>query len=139
MLCFVTAPAVHGASKVKGAPAASSKKKPTVKYGSKSASKTRGKVRKTNGKAAVRSAPRQLTPTTERYMQIQQALADKGYYTGPVNGAWGADSVEALKKFQADQNLTVDGKLGSLSLIALGLGPKRELLGQVAGKPELHQ
>jgi peptidoglycan hydrolase-like protein with peptidoglycan-binding domain len=69
-------------------------------------------------------------------MQIQQALADKGYYTGPVNGAWGPDSVEALKKFQQDQNLAVDGKLGALSLIALGLGPKREPISQLAGKPE---
>ena len=36
-------------------------------------------------------------------MQIQQALADKGYYSGPVNGVWGSDSLEALKKFQADR------------------------------------
>lgn len=33
--------------------------------------------------------------------------------------------MEALKRFQSDQNLTQDGKLGSLSLIAMGLGPKR--------------
>jgi hypothetical protein len=38
---------------------------------------------------------------------------------------WGQDSIEALKRFQADQNLAADGKLTSLSLIALGLGPKR--------------
>jgi hypothetical protein len=30
-----------------------------------------------------------------------------------------------LKRFQSDQSLTPDGKLGALSLIALGLGPKR--------------
>jgi N-acetylmuramoyl-L-alanine amidase len=72
-------------------------------------------------------------------MQIQQALADKGYYSGTVNGVWGADAVEALKKFQQDQNLAVDGKLGALSLIALGLGPKREPISQFAGKPESSQ
>jgi peptidoglycan hydrolase-like protein with peptidoglycan-binding domain len=88
------------------------------------------------GSVARRSASRQSAPTPDRYMQIQQALADKGYYTGPVNGVWGADSVAALKKFQEDQNLTVDGKLGSLSLIALGLGPQREPITQFAGKPE---
>jgi hypothetical protein len=33
--------------------------------------------------------------------------------------------VDALRRFQADQNLDVDGKIGSLSLIAMGLGPKR--------------
>ena len=33
--------------------------------------------------------------------------------------------MDALKRFQHDQNLPEDGKVGSLSLIALGLGPKR--------------
>ena len=90
----------------------------------------------TKGKKTVRkaSAPRQLAPTKDRYQQIQQALASKGYYSGEPNGAWGPDSVEALKRFQADQNLTPDGKLGSLSLIALGLGPKR-LSAQSAAQP----
>ena len=67
----------------------------------------------------------QREPAPERYKEIQQSLADKGYFTGPVNGTWNADSVEALKRFQRDENIGDDGKLGSLSLIALGLGPKR--------------
>jgi len=33
--------------------------------------------------------------------------------------------VDALKRFQREQNLTEDGKIGSLSLIAMGLGPHR--------------
>jgi peptidoglycan hydrolase-like protein with peptidoglycan-binding domain len=69
-----------------------------------------------------------MAPTPERYMEIQQALADKGYFNGPANGTWGPESVEALKRFQRDQNLDPDGKLGSLSIIALGLGPKRQLV-----------
>ncbi len=69
----------------------------------------------------------QLTPTPDRYKEIQQALADKGYYQGTVSGAWGPESADALKRFQKDQNLTDTGKLDSLSLIALGLGPKRNL------------
>ena len=67
----------------------------------------------------------QAAPTPERYQEIQQALAARGYYKGPVNGAWDADSVDALKRFQTDQNLSADGKLTPLSLIAMGLGPKR--------------
>lgn len=42
-----------------------------------------------------------------------------------MDGNWGASSMDALKRFQHDQNLVEDGKVGSLSLIALGLGPKR--------------
>jgi peptidoglycan hydrolase-like protein with peptidoglycan-binding domain len=68
-------------------------------------------------------------------MEFQQALADRGYYTGPVNGTWGPDSIEALKRFQQDQNLTPDGKLGSLSIIALGLGPKRDPATTLSVKP----
>jgi murein L,D-transpeptidase YcbB/YkuD len=33
--------------------------------------------------------------------------------------------VDALKRFQREQGLDPDGKLGSLSLFAMGLGPKR--------------
>ena len=75
-----------------------------------------------------------MAPTKERYQQIQQALASKGYFSGEANGQWGPDSAEALKRFQADQNLTPDGKLTSLSLIALGLGPKR-LSAQTPAQP----
>ena len=67
-------------------------------------------------------------------MISQQALADRGYFAGPVDGSWGATSVDALKRFQHDQNLTEDGKVSSLSLIALGLGPKRDGSG-VPAKP----
>jgi peptidoglycan hydrolase-like protein with peptidoglycan-binding domain len=61
----------------------------------------------------------------DRYKEIQQALADKGYFPGTVDGNWGPESVDALKRFQKDQNLDSDGKIGALSLMALGLGPKR--------------
>jgi peptidoglycan hydrolase-like protein with peptidoglycan-binding domain len=67
----------------------------------------------------------QQSPTPERYQEIQQALVKKGYFQGEASGKWGADSTDALKRFQAEQNLTPDGKINSLSLIALGLGPKR--------------
>jgi hypothetical protein len=74
---------------------------------------------------AVSTRSYQTAPTPERYQEIQQALASKGYFHGDPNGQWGADSVDALKRFQASQNLMPDGKISSLSLIALGLGPKR--------------
>jgi Putative peptidoglycan binding domain len=66
----------------------------------------------------------QSHPDPQRYQEIQKALADRGYFKGAVNGEWGDDSVDALKRFQADQKLPDDGKINSLSLIGLGLGPK---------------
>jgi peptidoglycan hydrolase-like protein with peptidoglycan-binding domain len=74
--------------------------------------------------AVVHRAPQQ--PSSARYKEIQQALADKGYFRSEPDGTWGPASVDALKHFQHDQKLAEDGKIGSLSLIALGLGPKRE-------------
>jgi hypothetical protein len=99
------------------------KRSATAKTAAKSTSRSRVVAGKKTAKRP--SPPRQLAPTKERYQQIQQALAGKGYYTGETSGVWGQDSMDALKRFQADQNLTPDGKLTSLSLIALGLGPKR--------------
>jgi peptidoglycan hydrolase-like protein with peptidoglycan-binding domain len=87
--------------------------------GTKSTALRKGKI--------VRSAARsyQQAPTPDRYREIQQALASKGYFHGEANGAWGPESADALKRFQTEQNLMPDGKINSLSLIALGLGPKR--------------
>jgi len=105
-----------------------------------SAKKTSSKARagaKTKKRATrARSAPRQSAPTPERYREIQQALVDKGYEAGAVDGVWGPEWVDALKRFQGEQNLSVDGKLGSLSLIALGLGPKRDEASYLAAKPD---
>lgn len=66
------------------------------------------------------------TPSQDRYREIQQALMEKGYYKGTVDGTWTTESQDALRRFQADQSLTSTGKLDSLSLIALGLGPSRD-------------
>jgi len=80
-------------------------------------------------KAPVRPAPAkwhpgQAAPTPERYKEIQEALAKKGYLHGEASGVWNEDSADALRRFQQDQNLQASGKLDSLSIIALGLGPK---------------
>jgi hypothetical protein len=70
---------------------------------------------------------RQMQPTPERYKEIQDALAAKGYLKPEdATGAWTDSSSDALSRFQADQNLDRTGKINALSLIALGLGPKHE-------------
>ena len=82
---------------------------------------------------------RQFTPTPERYKQIEEALCRRGYLSSDqVNGQWNDRSAAALKRFQADQNLAASGKIDSLSLIALGLGPKHQITsleGPVASQP----
>jgi hypothetical protein len=101
---------------------ASTKPGTAVKRGS--SVKSRRVVRSRKSKQGWRTG--QMTPTPERYKEIQQALIDKGYLQGPASGVWGPDCVQSLKKYQQDQKLEPSGKIDSLSLIALGLGPKRE-------------
>jgi len=110
----------------KTAPGATAKNSPA-----KSSATHHGK--KGSAKAAT-WRNRQLAPSPERYKEIQAALAAKGYLpTESANGTWGQASVQALKKFQADQNIASSGKINSLSLIALGLGPKRDAPATDAG------
>ena len=91
---------------------------------------TRAAASKSGKKAPTRrvaTRSRQMTPTPERYKEIQQALSAKGYLPAEqANGKWDDSSTAALKKFQTDQNLDASGKINSLSLIALGLGPKHD-------------
>jgi peptidoglycan hydrolase-like protein with peptidoglycan-binding domain len=76
-----------------------------------------------------------LRPTNERYKEIETALASRGYLGEEPSGKWGSGSVEALRAFQADHQLPPTGKLGSLSLIQLGLAPSNS----GAGLPQLHR
>ena len=115
--------------------ATATKRKTPVKKGtpsksapSKTASKKKAPAKKgAPKKPAVTWRNRQLAPTPDRYREIQSALAAKGYLKPEdASGAWNQNSTEALKRFQADQNLDSSGKINSLSLIALGLGPRRD-------------
>ncbi len=104
------------------------------------AAKTTAAKKTTPKKAAAkkRTVARKRTqtqPTPERYMEIQEALIGRGLLQGPATGKWDADSVSALREFQASQKLEPTGKINALSLIRLGLGPKRDAQGQPTGVP----
>jgi Putative peptidoglycan binding domain len=108
-------------AKKSGAATASSRKPGTTTR----TAATRGK--KTPVKRGVTWRNRQMSPSPDRYREIQGALAAKGFLPPEdATGAWNQTSADALKKFQTDQNLESSGKINSLSLIALGLGPRRD-------------
>jgi hypothetical protein len=125
------APSRTGVSKAATAPRTAASHPGATKAGSRTTASRRGK----KGPAKrVTWRNRQLAPTPQRYQEIQQALAAKGYLNPEdANGTWNQASVDALKKFQAGQNLDSTGKINSLSLIALGLGPRRETAAPKAG------
>lgn len=59
--------------------------------------------------------------TQSENKQVQQKLKDLGYYNGAIDGIIGPKSVAAIKKFQKDYGLTVDGIVGKNTLKALGI------------------
>ncbi|MBK9166885.1 MAG: peptidoglycan-binding protein [Bryobacterales bacterium] len=100
-------------------------KKTTAKKAAKKAPARKSTARKSRvRRRAPARPPSQRAPSAERIRQIQQALAERGHFTDAPDGKWGASSEEAMKRFQAEQNLQPTGKITSLSLIGLGLGPK---------------
>jgi hypothetical protein len=118
-----------------GAPAKKKGTASTKKAASATASASKGGATRkaSSAKRGKKGAPRvtwrnrQTAPEPARYKEIQDALAAKGYLKPEdANGTWGQDSADALKKFQHEQNIEATGKINSLSLIALGLGPKRD-------------
>ncbi len=112
-------PAAKSTTKKSNPPKASAKKTTPKKTTAKKTTARRKPVRR-------RAPARQTTPEKERIREIQQALTEHGYPVEPT-GAWGPQSTAALKQFQEDhkiKNLSGRGKLDSLTLIALGLGPK---------------
>ncbi len=62
-----------------------------------------------------------VTASQSENKQIQQKLKDLGYYYGNIDGILGSQSVTAIKNFQRDYGLTVDGIVGPNTLKALGL------------------
>lgn len=57
----------------------------------------------------------------EEVRLIQQKLKERGLYKGNIDGIFGAQTEAAVKKFQRQQGLTVDGIAGSRTLKALGI------------------
>jgi peptidoglycan hydrolase-like protein with peptidoglycan-binding domain len=135
-------PAAKTAVARKSAPAAkttAAKKAPAARPVTATASKKGGKstARKGKKRPSVTWRNRQTVPTPERYREIQDALAQKGFLPkDEATGTWGASSVDALKRFQSAQNLEATGRIDSLSLIALGLGPKHDATASAALVPK---
>jgi Putative peptidoglycan binding domain len=54
---------------------------------------------------------------------VQQALNDKGYNAGSVDGQWGPATEDAVRRFQQASGLPQTGELGRSTLVALGVAP----------------
>ena len=53
--------------------------------------------------------------------QLQQALTDKGFYAGPIDGNFSDEVTRAVKKFQKSSKIKADGVAGPRTLEKLGM------------------
>ena len=114
--------------------AAAQIKAPATKPKSTTAT-TKAGAKKAPAKKATGSRTRgQAAPTRDRIIEIQQALAREGFYSGTPSGKWDAPTSQAMSNFQTARGLTPTGKLGALSLQKLGLGS--EIAGRAAPNPQ---
>lgn len=73
-----------------------------------------------------------MSPDTIK--QVQQALNEKGFQAGPVDGKWGSKTESAVKNFQQDQGMQASGSLDQQTLAALGVSE-----GAAAGGQEMQK
>ena len=81
------------------------------------------------GAAGVRYYQSQQTIATlskmgsrgDEVRKVQQKLKNLGYYTGNVDGIFGTQTQSAVRRFQRDKGLSVDGIVGPKTLAALGI------------------
>lgn len=55
----------------------------------------------------------------EEVSKIQEKLRDKDYYRGPIDGSFGGGTQAAVKAFQKDKKIEVDGVVGPITWKAL--------------------
>lgn len=60
-------------------------------------------------------------PNDGTVRNVQAALNTKGYDVGRVDGQWGPNTQNALRRFQTENGLTPSGRLDSATLTALGV------------------
>lgn len=57
----------------------------------------------------------------EKVKQVQEKLKRWGYYSGNIDGIYGSGTQSAVKKFQKNNGLSVDGIVGKKTAAAMGI------------------
>jgi hypothetical protein len=72
--------------------------------------------------ALAPSRGKKISIDSERVIQIQRALATRGFYSGETTGVYDDTTVEAMRRFQINNKIAVTGYPTAHSLKRLGLG-----------------
>jgi peptidoglycan hydrolase-like protein with peptidoglycan-binding domain len=67
---------------------------------------------------ALRANAKTAAFATSVVLSIQATLKQYGYYSGPIDGVYGAATTEAVKHLQTSLGVTADGRVGSETVAA---------------------
>ena len=91
---------------------------------------TSGQVAQTSASSSfVETAVLRQGATGGEVKEVQRRLKQWGYYSGAVDGIYGAQTIEAVKRFQQKNGLTADGIVGKATYEALGMNESAKVLG----------
>ncbi len=72
-----------------------------------------GRSTRSSVSSASSSADRGIIRVPVAPQEVQTALQNAGYYSGNIDGKIGGKTIEAIKQFQRDNSLKVDGIVGA--------------------------
>lgn len=78
------------------------------------------------GQPPPRTAPPNLAGTSlspDAVRAVQRRLRELKFYSGAVDGVWGANTQAAIQQFQQGRGLQANGQLNPATISALGLNP----------------
>ncbi len=72
-------------------------------------------------KSVVRQIQSSQAHTNDTLAKIQSKLASLGYYRGNIDGCFGPETAQAVSNFQAENSLSVTGRIDLKTLSSLGI------------------
>ncbi len=85
---------------------------------------------------SAQAATYRMGSSGEQVRTIQSKLKNWGYYSGAVDGIYGAQTAKAVEYFQRKNGLTADGIVGPATLRALGMENSVSTGGAAAGQAD---
>jgi peptidoglycan hydrolase-like protein with peptidoglycan-binding domain len=85
----------------------------------KGASGSAASGQQTGAAASSTASAEQTALAPDMVRDIQRRLASRGYNAGAADGVFGAETQQALRSFQKDQNLRASGQIDQQTLAAL--------------------
>lgn len=85
---------------------------------------------------SAQAATYRVGSSGQQVRTIQTKLKNWGYYSGAVDGVYGAETAKAVEYFQRKNGLTADGVAGPATLRALGMESAASAGGAAAGQAD---